>query len=111
MNKQIYNKIKEYFPKLSKEIVLIFLGQVIAVLGSQFGVRMLTGKLSPSIYGEISLALTIGVLFQEIIFGPLSGSFLRFFSIARERNEMNVFCLRRPEYLNRWGTTICKQPE
>ena len=91
MNSQIFSQIKRNFPRLSKEITFILLGQIIAALGSLIGVRLLTGKLTPAVYGEISLGLTVGVLFQQTLFGPISGSFLRFFSVASEKKEMNAF--------------------
>jgi len=90
-NSKIGKLLKNYFPKLSKEIAFVMLGQVIAALGSLFGVRLLTGKVTPAVYGEISLGLTIGVLFQQLLFGPLSNSYLRFFSIADEKNEITHF--------------------
>jgi O-antigen/teichoic acid export membrane protein len=35
--------------------------------------------------------LTIGVLFQQLLFGPLSGSYMRYFSIASERKEIPAY--------------------
>lgn len=88
---QAIYKIKDIIPKLSKEMFFVILGQGMAALGSLIGVRLITEKLLPSSYGEISLALTIGILFQQILFGPLSGSYLRFYSVANEKNEISPF--------------------
>ena len=90
------NFIFLYFEKLKKqnsisELFFVFLGQIIAAAGSVIGVRLLTHRLSPESYGEVSLALTVGVLFQQLLFGPLSNSYLRFFSAARELDELQGF--------------------
>lgn len=76
---------------LSKEFVFVGLGQGAAVLAGLIGVRLMTGYLSPQSYGEISLVLTFTTLAQQLVVGPFSGAILRFFSVAKERNELNQF--------------------
>ncbi len=79
------------FQRLGREFLWIGLGQVLATLGSLVGVRLLTGVLSPKVYGELALGLTLATLLNQVLLGPLSGAALRFFAPAREANELGSF--------------------
>ena len=90
-NQFLRNSQKLNLHNTSKEFLFVVIGQIVAAAGSLIGVRLLTQQITPTSYGEISLGLTIGVLFQQTLFGPLSGSYLRYFSIAKEKNEIPEF--------------------
>ena len=63
------------------------------MVGSLVGVRLLTGVMSPDVYGELALGMTIATLLGQIILGPLSGAALRFFAPAREDSELRAFLI------------------
>lgn len=85
------------FQRLGREFFWIGLGQALATVGSLVGVRLLTGVLSPKVYGELALGLTLATLLNQVLLGPLSGAALRFFAPAREVSELTPFlvALRR----------------
>ncbi|HNX69102.1 MAG TPA: hypothetical protein PKI45_06425, partial [Candidatus Omnitrophota bacterium] len=57
----------ERFRRLFREGSWVVFGQFIAVMGSLLGVRILTGLMNPSVYGELALGLTVAVLIGQII--------------------------------------------
>jgi O-antigen/teichoic acid export membrane protein len=63
----------------------------LAALGSIVGVRLMTGALSPAVYGELALAVTFVSLITQILIGPLSASFTRYLNVAQEKNELPTF--------------------
>ena len=84
-------KSKIRLQRLAKEGFWIVLGQVAAVMGSIIGVRILTGMLSPTAYGEIALVLIANTLISQTIFSPMSAGVLRFYSSALENNDLNKY--------------------
>ncbi|MCX5701470.1 MAG: lipopolysaccharide biosynthesis protein [Candidatus Omnitrophica bacterium] len=81
------------FQRLGREFFWISLGQVIALFGALVGVRLLTGVLSPQIYGELALGMTLATLVNLVLFSPLSSAALRFFSPACEKGELPSFMM------------------
>jgi O-antigen/teichoic acid export membrane protein len=79
----------ERFRRLSKEGVWIVLGQMLAVVGSLIGVRLLTQLLTPDAYGELALGMTVVTLINQIIFGPLGGGISRFYAPALECDDLS----------------------
>jgi len=61
------------------------------------GVRLLTGLLPPNAYGDLALGMTLATLVNQIVTGPIANAASRFFSPAREANELESFleALRR----------------
>lgn len=94
---QIRKFTSKQFQRLGREFFWIGLGQALATLGSLVGVRLLTGVLSPDVYGELALGMTLATLVNQVVLGPLSGAALRFFAPAREASELDPFlaALRR----------------
>jgi O-antigen/teichoic acid export membrane protein len=74
--------------RIGIELVLIIVGQALAVAGSMVGIRMLTERLGPSLYGELALGLTLGGVVTQLAMGPLQQGILRFFSPASEAGEI-----------------------
>ncbi len=94
MKKNLFNiktNLTSRIQGISGELFWICLGQFAVVLGGIFGVRLLTYKLTPSSYGELALGMTVATVAQQIIFGPLGQSFLRFFAPAHENGQLNVY--------------------
>ncbi len=81
----------ERFRRLFKEGFWIVLGQVMMVLGSLLGVRVLTELLPPAAYGELALGMTIATLVNQTILGPLSGGLTRFYSLAIEHGDFSGY--------------------
>ena len=55
-----------------------------AVLGAMIGVRILTGVLTPEVYGQLALGMTVATFTNVAVLGPLSNGATRFFAPARE---------------------------
>jgi O-antigen/teichoic acid export membrane protein len=66
-------------------------GQLISAAGGIAGVRVLTGVLDPSSYGQLALGMTAVTLVQLSIMGPLSQACLRYFGLAQESCRVGVF--------------------
>ncbi len=64
---------------------------MLAAVGSVAGVRLLTGVLSPDLYGQLALAMTFFTLFQQILIAPFSGAFSRFYTLAQEKNQLIAY--------------------
>jgi O-antigen/teichoic acid export membrane protein len=77
--------------RLGREFFWIVTGQAVAVIGSLVGVRLLTGVLSPDVYGELALGITLATLVNQIVLGPLAAPVSRFFAPAREKGELASF--------------------
>ena len=80
----------EFF-RLGREFIWVGLGQGAAALGGLIGVRLLTGFLSPTTYGELGLGMTFVTLIQSIFWGPIVSSALRYYSPALEVKELSAF--------------------
>lgn len=81
----------ERFSRLSKEAFWIAFGQVMALVGALVGVRLLTGLLSPEEYGNLALGMTLAVLVNQIIFGPLSNGITRFYAPSFEQGDLSGY--------------------
>ena len=77
--------------KVFKEFSWIAFGQFLTVIGSLFGIRLLTSLLSNEQYGELALAMTIGTFLYLTIFGPISNGVYRYFSLATKKNDTNNY--------------------
>lgn len=78
----------ERFQRLSKEGFWIVLGQVLAIAGALFGIRIITELLSPAVYGELALGMTVALLANQLVFGPLVNGVARFYSTAVEKGKL-----------------------
>lgn len=74
--------------RLFKEGSWIVFGQVLMVVGSLAGVRLLTELLPPGAYGELALGMTIATLVNQTILGPLGCGFIRFYAPAVEHGDV-----------------------
>lgn len=74
-----------------KESVWVVLGQVISVVGILIGVRLLTSMLSPEIYGELALCISLVMLVFYIVGETFSELTMRFFTPAREQEWLADF--------------------
>ncbi len=74
--------------RLSREFAWIGLGQAAAVIGTLWGVRLLTGLLAPETYGQLALGMTIATLVNQVVLGPLSCGATRFFAPSQEAGSL-----------------------
>lgn len=93
------------FRRLSREGSWILLGQGATVVGSLVGVRLLTELLEPSVYGKLTLAMTVSTLVNQTIFGPLSNGATRFYSPSVEKGDLPGF-LNATRRLVVWAVAI-----
>lgn len=80
------------------ETLVVGCGQALAVAGAVVGVRLLTGALSPVVYGELALANTIAALISMVATGGIGNAASRFFAPARDKGEVRAY-LRSTAYL------------
>src|SRR5215218_3225827 len=74
-----------------REAVLVFGGQLLAVVGTFASVRVLTELIPPGVYGELALGLTATVLVNQTVFGPLTNAAMRFHAAAVEKGSVPAF--------------------
>lgn len=74
-----------------KESVWVIVGQVVSVIGVLLGVRLLTSMLSPEIYGELALCISIAMLVFYVVGETFSELTMRFFTPSREQGLMADF--------------------
>lgn len=62
-----------------------------AVIGSLVGVRLITGLISPIEYGDLALGMTLAMLINQTIFGPLNNGVTRFYAPSAEHGELHGY--------------------
>lgn len=77
--------------RFSTEARWVFIGHAGTALGGIAGIKLLTGVLDPMEFGRLSLAQTLILLVSANLFGPLGQGFMRYWSVARERNLIPAF--------------------
>jgi len=77
--------------RLAKEGTWVVAGQVTSVIGSLVLVRVLTEKLDPVQYGELTLGLTLAGLVNQVVMGGVSAGLVRFYAIAFEKNDLHGY--------------------
>jgi O-antigen/teichoic acid export membrane protein len=73
------------------EALVVAVGNVAAGVGGLMAVRILTTRLEPRVYGELALAMTVTILGQQVVFGPLAGAIVRFYAPAKEAHSLAAF--------------------
>jgi O-antigen/teichoic acid export membrane protein len=77
--------------RLAKEGSWILVGQIASVVGSLVLVRVLTGYLEPSEYGQLALGLTFASLINQLVMVGLIAGAGRFYSIAIEEGDFDGY--------------------
>jgi O-antigen/teichoic acid export membrane protein len=85
--------LSERLLRLSKEALWIATGQVMAILGTLVGVRLLTGMLDPSMYGELALGMSVATGVNQAVLGPLGNAATRFYAPAHEKGDVRGYLL------------------
>lgn len=73
-----------------KEISWVFVEQIGLIVGGFIGIKLLTHFLTPSEYGYLSLSNTIIFFITTTLF-VFNQAFLRFWSICKDRGDINAF--------------------
>ncbi len=77
--------------RAGREALWIGVGQLVAAVGGLVAIRYLTGELSPAVYGELALGITIATLAQQMMTFPLTGGYLRVYSTAIESHKLKSY--------------------
>lgn len=78
--------------RLAREGAWVAFGQVFTILGRLVGIRIVTGLVAPSVYGEASLLLGVSALGMNVLCLPFLQAALRFYPDARLRGLLGGFC-------------------
>ena len=68
--------------RIAPEAALIGAGQAVAALASLATIRVMTGILRPEVYGQLGLALTVAMLAQQCVLGPIAMAAARYYAPA-----------------------------
>jgi O-antigen/teichoic acid export membrane protein len=77
--------------RIWKEARWVILGQFAAFVGAIATVKLLTTELGPSMYGQLTLAVSIAGALQLFVYGPLNQIVIRYFSIYYDRGKLSVY--------------------
>ena len=83
--------MKHRITRLAKEGGWVFFGQLSSMLGLVISIKILTKYLSPSIYGDVAIGLTIATFINQVVFGPISAGVLRLYSEAHHHHCMSDY--------------------
>ena len=87
--------------RVAGENFLLVIGAAVMVFGSLIQVRVLTGYLSPSQYGQLALAQTMANLVNQVVMCGLISGIGRFYSIAAEKKMLPQYLASAFGLLNR----------
>ncbi len=90
---------------LFSESAWIILGQILVVLGSLLGIKLLTKFLEPNVYGELMLAVTVSALVVQIVTGPLSNGITQYYAPAKESGKLQQY-LKSANNLTIYGSIL-----
>lgn len=79
------------FRRLAKEGTWVVSGQIASVAGALVLVRVLTEYLSPTQYGNLALALTLGTLICQVAFSGVMPGILRFYTVAADKGDTHQY--------------------
>jgi O-antigen/teichoic acid export membrane protein len=77
--------------RISRELFWIIFGQALGAVGGLAGVRILTGRLAPTAYGELALGMTVVTVVQQVLTGPLGQATLRLYAPSVDAGEFSKF--------------------
>lgn len=79
------------YTRLIRETAWVATGQIGSVFASFFLIRFFTDNLTIAEYGELALALTLAMMINQVISGGISAGINRFYSIAVEQDEKDLY--------------------
>lgn len=82
---------KNRFKRLISESSWVLVGQFVTFLATLIQVRVLTQYLSPALYGQLALLLTISLLANQLVLGGITNGITRYFSVANDKEELPFY--------------------
>jgi O-antigen/teichoic acid export membrane protein len=73
--------------RLVREFAVMAVGQAAALLAAIVTVKVLTLNLGQAEYGRLALGMTVPILLNQFLFGPLALGLMRYYSISVELNQ------------------------
>ncbi len=73
---------------LAREGFWIIIGQLFTIFGSLYFIKIITTKLEPSLFGTVSLLLSVSTFFSQVLYGGVGSGVARFFSVAEIKNDL-----------------------
>lgn len=73
------------------EGVWVVAGQISSVVGLLISLRVLTGILPPTAFGEFTLGLTVAFFANQIIYGPIANGIARHYAIALQAEQTSAY--------------------
>src|SRR5437867_6680438 len=83
--------------RLAKEFSIMATGQAIVLVASVLAVKVLTVTLARAEYGRLALGMTLAMLLNQLVFGPLTLALMRYYAICAERNQQRDLARVAPE--------------
>ena len=77
--------------RLVQELGWILLGQLASIGGSLVLVRVLTERMAPDAYGQLTLGLTLAVLVNQVVTGGVAAGIGRYYPIAAEAGALGAY--------------------
>jgi len=74
-----------------RELGWVLAGQAVATAGSVGLTKVIASRLGAEQYGRYALGLTVAVLLNQFLLGPITTSALRFFSSYRDSGQLQAF--------------------
>lgn len=73
---------------LAREGFWIIIGQLFTIFGSLYFIKIITTKLEPSLFGSVSLLLSVSTFFSQVLYGGVGSGVARFFSVAEIKMDL-----------------------
>lgn len=67
---------------------MVFVGQLVSIIGMIIGIRLITELVSPAEFGVVTIGLTFATLVNQLLYGPLANGTARFYHAAREKSQL-----------------------
>ena len=77
--------------RFTRETLWVLTGQIGSAIAGLIAVKVLSNLLSQAEYGKLALANTLISFVMTNIFGPFGQGFMRFWSIGKDRGNLDVF--------------------
>jgi O-antigen/teichoic acid export membrane protein len=79
--------------RLASEGSWVVFGQILSILGSLLVIRVLTEYMSPPAFGQLALAMTIPIMINQTIFGPIGNGIARFYMPSKESGDFDEYLI------------------
>ena len=91
--------MKNRFFRIGSEAIWVLVGQVGVAIGGLLSIKIITYLLNPYEFGRFSIANTVILLLAANVFGPFGQGFMRYWSIAQNKNELTDYISTSNKYI------------